>query len=80
MNKKLLFSFALGITLVIIPMFANIAGASNTDDRFGMNVANQLSLPSTTGDPKEVAVDVVIFIITFLGIIATIIILLKRLS
>lgn len=63
--------------LVFVALFCLVlpvmAGATN--DPFGLNDAAGLNLPSTNQDPKDAAVSIVNYLMTFLGIIAVIVIL-----
>lgn len=71
-NKTNLF-LALALAFVILPFLVSAAQA--TAD-FGLNEANGIGLPTTANDPKVAAVNVVRYLMTFLGIIATVVILL----
>ena len=66
---------ALALAFVILPALAMVVQAQGTAD-FGLNEANSIGLPTTANDPKVAAVNVVRYLMTFLGIIATVVILL----
>jgi len=64
------------LALMVVPIFvfglqANAQG--NID--LGLNEAGNIGLPNTAQDPKEAAVNIVRYLMTFLGIIAVIVIL-----
>jgi hypothetical protein len=77
MMKKLVLTFTLIFTLFFIiaagPALAQADTARNT---LGFGYAQQLGLESTNADPRNTAVDIVRYLMTFLGIIAVIGILL----
>lgn len=65
------------VLFVITPVFAltvNVTTASAAAD-FGFNYANNFDLSTTNEDPRDVAVNIVKYLMTFLGIIAVVVIL-----
>lgn len=65
--KKILIISALMLT-VALPAFAQVD--------LGLNSANDIGLPSPSADdPKQIAVNIVQYLMTFLGIIAVVVIL-----
>lgn len=70
-SKKIFIILSLlAISLILI------APAVFAQDPLGMNSANNIGLPnSSSADPREVAVNVVRYLMTFLGIIAVVVIL-----
>ncbi len=73
MSKKTTIFIIFALALVIFPALVVAAHAQTAD--FGLNAANNIGLPNTAQDPKEAAVTIVRYLMTFLGIIAVIIIL-----
>jgi len=65
---------ALALAFVMLPALAVVAQAQGTAD-FGLNAAGDIGLPNTAEDPRTAAVNVVRYLMTFLGIIATVVIL-----
>jgi len=63
---------AIALLLIVAPVF--VANAQTPVD-FGLNEAGNIGLPNTAQDPKEAAVNIVRYLMTFLGIIAVIVIL-----
>jgi uncharacterized membrane protein YidH (DUF202 family) len=59
-------------TMVVLPAMAQADNARNV---LGFGYAEQLGLESTNADPRDTAVDIVRYLMTFLGIIAVIVIL-----
>jgi hypothetical protein len=73
---KNIIAFAM-IMLVFSMAFSFAVPAKATDDALGFNYANNLGLTnSDITDPREMAVNIVKFFMTFLGIIAVVVILL----
>jgi len=66
---------ALALAFVILPALVAVAQAQGAAD-FGLNAAGDIGLPNTAEDPRTAAVNVVRYLMTFLGIIATVVILL----
>jgi len=74
--KKGLIMFAM-IMLAITAMNTTVVPVAQADDPFGFEHADNLLLTNTdVTDPREMAVNIVKFFMTFLGIIAVVIILL----
>jgi hypothetical protein len=63
------------LLLIIVPCLALALQAQAQNVDFGLNNAGDIGLPSTNTDPKAAAVSIVRYLMTFLGIIAVIIIL-----
>jgi len=63
------------LALMVVPVFALALQANAGDVDFGLNEAANIGLPNTSQDPKEAAVNIVRYLMTFLGIIAVIVIL-----
>lgn len=64
--------------LVLMPMlaFALQAGAQGFDEtQFGLDYAENIGLATTEEDPRDVAVGIIKFLLTFLGIVAVAVIL-----
>ena len=59
--------------IVAVPVFSFALTASAAD--FGINYAQNLQLANTNQDPRDAAVNIVRYLLTFLGIIAVIVIL-----
>lgn len=69
--KKLVVAFV--FVMLVAPMLALPAQAQN----LGLNYATNLGLQtSSQSDPRDIAVDIVKYLMTFLGIIAVVVILL----
>mgnify|MGYP000947686688 CR=1 FL=1 len=66
---------ALALIFIVLPVFVSVAQAQTPID-FGLNDASNIGLPNTAQDPKEAAVNTVRYLMSFLGIIAVIVILL----
>lgn len=69
---KLNIFVALFLAVLIFPVFCFVAQAQD----LGLNDAAALNLPSTTRDPREMIIAIVQYLMTFLGIIAVVVILL----
>jgi hypothetical protein len=70
--KKLL--FLLTLLLVVLPCLSMALPVKAID--FGLNTANEIGLPGgASDDPKQLAVTIVQYLMTFLGIIAVVVIL-----
>lgn len=63
------------LALMVVPVFELALQANAGDVDFGLNEAANIGLPNTSQDPKEAAVNIVRYLMTFLGIIAVIVIL-----
>jgi hypothetical protein len=61
------------LLLIIVPCLALALQAQAVD--LGLNEANTIGLPGGNNDPKAAAVSIVQYLMTFLGIIAVVIIL-----
>jgi hypothetical protein len=72
MRRRTTILIIFAFSLVIFPALVT---AVHAQADFGLNVANNIGLPNTANDPKEAAVTIVKYLMTFLGIIATIVIL-----
>ena len=68
-NIAVAFAF---IAVIICPIFVATVQAQD----LGLNEVNNIGLPSGTNDPKQMAIDVVTYLMTFLGIIAVVVVLL----
>ena len=73
MSKRTTIFLIFVLSLVIFPALVLTVQAQTVD--FGINTANNIGLPNTANDPKEAAVTIVRYLMTFLGIIAVIVIL-----
>jgi hypothetical protein len=73
MSKRTTIFIIFALTLVIFPALVVAVHAQPAD--FGLNAANNIGLPNTANDPKDAAVMIVRYLMTFLGIIAVIVIL-----
>ena len=72
MIKKINLFLALALALIIFPALA-VAVQAQAD--LGLNEAGSLGLPNSVSDPRAAAVNTVKYLMTFLGIIAVIVIL-----
>jgi len=72
--KKVLLTFVVAL-IIIAPAFILALPALAQPD-LGTGYANNLDLVTTNEDPRDVAVNIVRYLMTFLGIIAVVIILL----
>ncbi len=75
MKKHLLKNIAV-FAVIIMPMLAMALPALATGPDIGMNYAGNFQLAGTNDDPRDMAVNVVKYLMTFLGIIAVVVILL----
>ena len=75
MKKKLIKQVLAVVALMIImlPAFAMVAFAQ---PNIGIGYVDQTGLQTTNADPRAVAVQIVTYLLTFLGIIAVVVILL----
>ena len=71
---KNLLAFAL-ISAIIFPCFIIGLTALAQGPNLGFQYANSLDLPGSNEDPRDVAVNIVRYLMTFLGIIAVVVIL-----
>ncbi len=75
--KKIFFNLTISLVLsVFILSLAAMPLLAATDANIGLNYAQNFGLKSQNGDVREVAVSIVRYLMTFLGIIATVVILL----
>lgn len=72
---KNLFVFTV-LMLVVTPAFALILPVQAQGPDIGLNYATNLDLSDSNADPRDLAVSIVKYLMTFLGIIAVVIILL----
>lgn len=75
--KKIISVLALAVISISLFSVMSIAPASAQDDILGMDYANNFGLTNAQEqDPRQMAINIVRYIMTFLGIIAVVIILL----
>ena len=72
---KKLFRFAVMFTVVYMAVAALAAPVALDEPDLGLNYATNLGLASQNGDVRDTAVDIVKYLMTFLGIIAVVVIL-----
>jgi len=67
---------AVAIFALLMPMLVMVASVNaQTTDNLGLNYAQNVGLPTSNQDPREMAVNIIKFFLTFLGIIAVAVIL-----
>ena len=74
-NKILKHALVLGVLLMIMAPAFLLAATANAQADLGLNYANNLGLANTDEDPRDAAVNIVKYLMTFLGIIAVVVIL-----
>jgi hypothetical protein len=74
MSKRTTIFIVFALSLIIFPALVATVHAQTPAD-LGIGAANNIGLPNTANDPKDAAVTIVRYLMTFLGIIAVIVIL-----
>ncbi|PIP33864.1 hypothetical protein COX69_04515 [Candidatus Falkowbacteria bacterium CG_4_10_14_0_2_um_filter_48_10] len=66
---------AVAIFALLMPMLVMVASVNAQTANLGLNYAQNVGLPTSNQDPREMAVNIIKFFLTFLGIIAVAVIL-----
>ena len=75
MKKKLIKQVWAAVVLMVV-MLSAFSMVAFAQPELGLNFVDQTGLQTTNSDPRAVAVQVVTYLLTFLGIIAVVVILL----